>query len=190
MRSFYARLRHCFGPRPDGLTRREMLQAALAGATGILLSEGQALPAAPSGKRLLVLGAGFAGLAAAHQLAHAGYDVTVLEARQRVGGRVVSLTDFVKGKVVEGGGEFVGSNHPTWLAFAKRFGLKLADVSQHRWAETPVVLGGRRLGPWEARRLLLEMEATLPRLNADAARVDAHEPWNSPDAKALDRRTV
>jgi monoamine oxidase len=190
MRSFYARLRHCFGPRPDGLTRREVLRAALAGATGILLSEGQALPAAPSGKRILVLGAGFAGLAAAHELVHAGYDVTVLEARKRVGGRVVSFTDLIKGKVVEGGGEFVGSNHPTWLAFAKRFGLKLANVSEHRWAETPIMLGGRRLGPWEARKLLLEMELTLPRLNADAARVDADEPWKSPDARALDRRTV
>lgn len=190
MRSFYARLRRACGARPDGLTRREVLRAALAGAAGVLLSEGEALPAAPSGKRVLVLGAGFAGLAAAHELAHAGYDVTVLEARKRVGGRVVSLTDLVKGKVVEGGGEFVGTNQPTWLAFARRFGLKLIDVTQRLWAEIPVMLGGRRLGPWESRKLLLEMEATLPRLNADAARVDAYEPWKSPDARALDRRTV
>src|SRR5579864_8249922 len=98
MRSFYARLRHCFGPRLDGLTRRDLLRAAFAGATGILLSEGQALPAGPGGKRILVLGAGFAGLAAAHELLHAGYDVSVFEARQRVGGRVVSFSDFVKGK--------------------------------------------------------------------------------------------
>lgn len=192
-RSFYARLRRSFGPGRDGPTRREVLRAALVGASGILLSDGPAQAAADRparGKRVLVIGAGFAGLAAAHELLHLDYDVTVLEARNRAGGRVVSLGDFVKGKVVEGGGEFIGANHPTWLAFARRFGLKFLDVSDHRLAAAPVVLGGKRLGRFECLRLLREMEKTLPLVNREAATIDAHEPWNSPNARTLDRRTV
>ncbi len=48
-----------------------------------------------------MIGAGFSGLAAAHELVAAGYDVTVVEARNRVGGRVITFNDFVPGKHVE-----------------------------------------------------------------------------------------
>jgi monoamine oxidase len=192
-RSLYARLWHQFGSRCDGPTRREVLRAALAGAAGVLLSEGQPLRSdceRAAGKRVLVIGAGLAGLAAAHELIHAGYTVTVLEARKRVGGRVVSFSDFVKGKVVEGGGEFIGSNHPTWAAYARRFGLRFLPVTQSLWNNAPVVLGGKKLGMLESLKLFLEMKNTLPLLNSEAAAVDAHQPWKSPNAQALDRRSV
>ena len=59
---------------------------------------------AKDGRRIIVIGAGFSGLAAAFELSSAGYDVmTVLEARDRVGGRVHTLYDFVDGKTVEAG---------------------------------------------------------------------------------------
>jgi monoamine oxidase len=49
--------------------------------------------------------------------------VTVLEARDRIGGRVLTLSDLVPGKNVEGGGELIGSNHPTWVSYQRTFGL-------------------------------------------------------------------
>jgi monoamine oxidase len=172
-----------------------MLAQALAAAGGILISDTHALArprgrAAPTGKRVVVIGAGLAGLANSYELASAGYDVTVVEARKRVGGRVVTLRDLIPGRTVEGGGEFIGSNHPTWLAYAKRFGLELRDVTHDRLKEPPVMLGGRRLSAVESRKLWLEMERTVQGLNAEAANVNAEEPWKTADARQLDLRTA
>ncbi len=73
-----------------------------------------------------VVGAGLAGLAAADALRRAGRDVTVLEARDRVGGRVASRT-LDNGAVVELGAEFILPGNDTVLAYAERFGLGLWD---------------------------------------------------------------
>jgi monoamine oxidase len=59
---------------------------------------------------VIVLGAGLAGLAAARDLATAGADVLVLEARDRVGGRV-EQTRTPDGRTVQLGGEVVGHAH-------------------------------------------------------------------------------
>ena len=94
----------------DGITRRDMLKRSLAAAAGVLLSErlsGVAAQGRPG--RVVVIGAGYSGLAAAYELSRAGYTVTVVEARNRVGGRVLSFSDLVPGKNVEGGGELIGS---------------------------------------------------------------------------------
>ncbi len=72
---------------------------------------------------VVVVGAGFAGLAAAEQLHRRGLEVTVCEARDRVGGRVWS-TAF-GGTVVELGAEFVGADNTTLHAIATRLGLTL-----------------------------------------------------------------
>ena len=193
-RSLLAILHERYGEPPDARTRRQMLQDSLAAAAGLLLSESQVCTASATpkraGKRVLVIGAGLAGLAASYELASVGYDVAVVEARARLGGRVVSFADLVAGKNVEGGGEFVGSNHPTWLTYAKRFRLKFWDVTQDRRSEMPVILEGKRLTAIESRKLWREMELTLPRMNAAAAKVDGEEPWKSPNAVELDQRTA
>ncbi len=191
-RSLYARLARRYGPPVDRLTRREMLRATLAASAGLLLTGcsdppriRQKLP--PNGRRVAVIGAGFAGLACAHELIWAGYDVTVLEARARAGGRVLTLPDFVPGKTVEGGGELIGSNHPSWVGYAKQFNLPFLDVTESDDAAFPVYLQGRPLSAAESERLYEEMTAALAQLNDQARPIDADEPWNSPNAAELDR---
>ena len=75
--NLYAQLHRRYG-KQDGLTRREMIQRSLAAAGALLISDrvGFALPQGSAG-RVVVIGAGFAGLAAAYELSRAGYDVTV-----------------------------------------------------------------------------------------------------------------
>jgi monoamine oxidase len=189
MPELYARLHRRFG-KPSGITRREMMQRSIAAAAGVLLSErfGDRLRAAPAG-RVVIIGGGFSGLTAAYELGRAGYEVTVVEARNRVGGRVLSFSDLVPGKNVEGGAELIGSNHPTWLAYAKQFKLEMLDVTEED-AEAPIVLGGKRLTSDEAEALWEDLDKALNLANADAAKVNADEPWSTPGADAIDRRTL
>jgi monoamine oxidase len=74
-----------------------------------------------------VIGAGFAGLAAAVALAEGGPEPLVLEARERVGGRVHSRR-LANGAVVELGAEFVEDDHETLVATAARLGLAMAPA--------------------------------------------------------------
>jgi monoamine oxidase len=191
MRSLYARLADRYAPE-RGMDRREMIRRSLAAAAGILLSE-RLSPAFPrtAGPRVVIIGGGFAGLAGAYELSRAGADVTVLEARNRIGGRVLSFHDLVPNGTMEGGAELIGSNHAIWQQYRERFGLKLLDISEPENIESPIVIGGRRLTRKESDALWEQMDAALNLMNADAARVpDAFAAWEAPDAEAFDRRSL
>ena len=100
--------------------RREMIQRSLAAAAGAAAQRpASAASAQAAAGRVVVIGAGFSGLAAAYELSRAGYDVTVVEARNRVGGRVISFSDLVPGKNVEGGGELIGIEPSAWVGYAE-----------------------------------------------------------------------
>jgi monoamine oxidase len=79
--------------------------------------------------KAVVVGAGFAGLAAAARLARAGLEVDVFEARDRVGGRVWSVP--FAGGVVERGAEFILPGSDTVVATAERLGLPLVRKGTH-----------------------------------------------------------
>src|SRR6478736_5795247 len=70
---------------------------------------------------VLVIGGGLAGLACARDLARAGTDVLLVEARERVGGRV----ERDDGRTLQMGGEIVGEVHHAYLGLAAELGLEL-----------------------------------------------------------------
>lgn len=83
---------------------------------------------AGSGRKVVVLGAGCAGLAAAYELQKEGFEVTVLEARDRVGGRVWTVREgFEDGQYAEIGAIRIGSTHTTLLDYADELGLELDE---------------------------------------------------------------
>lgn len=137
---------------------------------------------------VIVVGAGFAGLAAAYELESVGYRVTVLEAQADVGGRVLSRHDVVPGKVMEGGAELIGLNHLAWWSYKHNFGLRLRRLSES--ANPPVILGGRRLSRSEAAKLGREMDQAQSLIAKVAKRVDPNRPWKSRGAKKLDRKSL
>jgi monoamine oxidase len=83
---------------------------------------------------LVVVGAGAAGLMAAHELARAGRRVTLLEARDRCGGRIDPLPAADFGYPAEGGAEFVHGAAPVTRAVMREAGLALAPRGGRRWS--------------------------------------------------------
>jgi monoamine oxidase len=186
----FRQLRNRYGQRIDGATRREFLRGSVAAGTALLLSGPLALAQVkPNGKSVVVIGAGFSGLAAAYELASVGYAVTVVDACNRIGGRVVTFKDFVPGRDVEGGGELIGSNHPTWAAYAKKFGLEFLDIVESD-NTAPIELGGKILSDTESSELWDAMDKASKLMDRESDGVVEDEPWKTPNAEALDKRTV
>jgi len=77
---------------------------------------------------VLVLGAGAAGLAAARDLSHAGLRVTIIEARPRVGGRILTLHDSRSPVPLELGAEFIHGERAETLSLAQAAGLAVLEL--------------------------------------------------------------
>ena len=79
-------------------------------------------------KRVIVIGAGMAGLVAGYELARAGHDPLILEAQNRVGGRVYTLRTFAPGLYAEAGAMRIPRVHDLTLGYIEHFGLRAAAV--------------------------------------------------------------
>jgi monoamine oxidase len=82
---------------------------------------------------ILIIGAGAAGLAAACELSSANFDVIVLEARDRIGGRIHTHSDSQLTAPIELGAEFVHGKAPEIFKLAKSAGLKLIELPNTHW---------------------------------------------------------
>jgi len=135
---------------------------------------------------VVVIGAGLAGLRCATDLVAAGRDVVVLEARDRVGGRVLSHR-FTNGQWCEHGAEFVCSAHTEVLALVERFGLALCGVVAGGDDDARLLDMGGRTTPFSLHHSLIDdlerWGATLDRL---ASMVDPADPSASSNAAELD----
>ena len=99
--------------------------------------------------KILILGAGAAGLAAALKLREAGHRVTVLEARPRPGGRIHTLREpFSDGLYAEAGAGRIPDTHLLTLAYAKKFQLTLDPFWPQSGAEVFLWRGTRQVVPY------------------------------------------
>ncbi|HEV8429583.1 MAG TPA: FAD-dependent oxidoreductase [Pyrinomonadaceae bacterium] len=96
-------------------------------------------------KRVIIIGAGLAGLSAGYELTQAGHEVVILEARPRAGGRVLTLREpFSDGLYAEAGAMNVYDNHTWTLKYIKLFNLTL-DPMQPSNLGSVLLLRGRRI---------------------------------------------
>jgi monoamine oxidase len=158
-----------------GRSRRRFMQATAGGLAAAALGAS----CASTGKtakngdkpRVVIVGAGIAGLHCAHVLKKAGITASVYEAADRVGGRMFTKTDLLNpGQTVELGGEFVDTSHADMMSLCKEFKLDLLDTDADvGLIATAYHFEGRH---YTDREVLDALKPYVQRMGADAALLD------------------
>jgi monoamine oxidase len=144
---------------------------------------------------VVVVGAGLAGLAAARRLVALRHDVTVIEARERVGGRTEGLV-LDDGTPIEMGGQWLGEGHSRMYELVDEFNLStfrtwndegqlLVDLRGKRSRMKAHKGAVPRISPFA----LADLTQGLLRFERLAKRTDVERPWRTPNAAVLDGQT-
>ncbi|WP_327355385.1 flavin monoamine oxidase family protein [Streptomyces sp. NBC_01304] len=182
--------------RERQITRRALLGTAAAGAGTLIGTTASPAAAATREVDVAIIGAGLAGLTTARDLAKAGKSVLVLEARDRVGGRVLNLK-LPNGDATEGGGEFIGPTQDRIKALADEVGV--ATFATYNAGKNLLYKDGKRT-PYATDGLLgavppidaagLANAAVVQALLNDLAKkVPVNAPWTAEKAQEWDQQT-
>jgi putrescine oxidase len=138
---------------------------------------------------VVVVGAGVTGLTVANRLHAAGRSVLVLEARDRVGGRL--LTEDVEGVRLEVGGQWVSPDQTALLALIDELGLEM--YPRYRAGDSVYIGRDGVRHTFEGEKFPVsettaaEVDRLVEELDRLAAQMDPLSPWEHPDAEVLDR---
>lgn len=128
-------------------------------------------------KDVVVMGAGIAGLTTAWRLTSAGWDVQVLEASGRIGGRIYGFN--AGGRAIQLGGRWTGPGQDRLAALATEFGISIEDNDVFSDAGLDRMSG-------EQNRL----REAIAKLDALAETVPLDAPWSAENAASMDTQTV
>jgi monoamine oxidase len=143
-----------------------------------------------TGTSVLVVGAGLAGLSAAVRLMKDGARVVVVEARDRVGGRVLTIRDvFAKGQHAEAGGDFIDGSQEDIRRLADEYGLKIATIIRQGFSFVRAKGNGQIHGrPTKSER------AWKPIIDRAKPLIDAYrraeQHWESAVVRSMAQRSV
>ncbi|MEM1168755.1 MAG: NAD(P)/FAD-dependent oxidoreductase [Cyanobacteria bacterium P01_H01_bin.35] len=163
-------------------TRRRLLQGGLGFAGAMAASNffkgGERAMAQTT--PILIVGAGIAGLTAAYRLTQAGVPVNVIEARNRVGGRIKTM-DKVAGTFLSAdlGGEYIDTDHIVIRSLVEELGLTEIDLlgNQEGLVRTGYFFEGRFVPESE---LIADFAPIAERINADLEAIDDFEDYTTP----------
>jgi monoamine oxidase len=181
-------------PRTADARRRFLRQGFALGAAAALPPSLWPIPVrAANAPRVVIVGAGIAGLMAAYDLRRAGIVADVFEATPRVGGRCWSeRRAFADGQIAERGGELIDTEHEQLRALCAAFGLELDDLTAAELpgSESIVTLAD---GPYRIADIDADFARLLPALERDARALGEDLPtWrkSTPAQRALDRMSA
>ena len=130
------------------IDRRQFIRRSAIAAAGITLAQSSAFASIaihPAPKKIVIIGAGMAGLVAGYELSQLGHDITILEAQARAGGRVQTLRDpFSDGLYAEAGAARIPDSHDLTLKYVKLFGVPLEPMYPSRLSALRVAGDSRR----------------------------------------------
>jgi monoamine oxidase len=183
------------------VTRRTFVGGAAATAAGGALAR---VPAARAAKKtstdatadVIIVGAGLAGLTAARQLAAKGRSFYLVEARDRVGGRVLNHS-ITGGEVIEMGAEYVGPTQDHILGLMQDLGIGKFDT--YHSGQSIYYVDGTRLtwddtGPTGSAPpdplIVADLAKVVAQLDQMSTEVDVSAPWDAEHAAEWDRQSL
>jgi monoamine oxidase len=175
------------------LSRRKFLATA-AVATAALGAGPLVQAAKPSGTsaRVVIIGAGLAGLTCAYRLKQAGVDATLYEASARVGGRCwTRRNDFLEGQIAEHGGELIDQGHTSIRHLAQELKLPLDNLlaAEPSGTEAFFYFDGGRYSYRDATR---DLKSIWKKLHRDLSEASYPTLYNqsTPRGRVLDQMSI